>query len=66
MLGFGLVDAVIPEPAGGAHWDYAASAELVKEHILKHLEDLRHVDPVARIRKRIDKYGNMGFYDIES
>ncbi len=26
MLGFGLIDGIIPEPVGGAHWDYDESA----------------------------------------
>jgi acetyl-CoA carboxylase carboxyl transferase subunit alpha len=28
MLGFGLIDGIIPEPVGGAHWDYNESAEI--------------------------------------
>src|SRR5881392_4429350 len=27
MLGFGLIDGIIPEPIGGAQWDYDASAQ---------------------------------------
>ena len=26
MLGFGLIDGIIPEPVGGAHWDYNEAA----------------------------------------
>ncbi len=37
----GIVDATIPEPQGGAHRDIDASAERVKEHILKQLESLQ-------------------------
>lgn len=65
MQGFGLVDDVIEEPPGGAHWDYDASAELVKAAVLRHYEELSKMKPEERIRKRIDKYGNMGFFDIE-
>ena len=35
MKGFGLVDEIVPEPMGGAHWDYTAAAELLKACILK-------------------------------
>ncbi len=31
MLKFGLVDDVIPEPLGGAHWDYDEAAEYFKK-----------------------------------
>src|SRR5207344_2524265 len=30
MLGFGLIDGIIPEPVGGAHWDYDMSAQILK------------------------------------
>ena len=31
MLKFGLIDGIIPEPVGGAHWDYDEAAEMLKE-----------------------------------
>ena len=65
MAEFGLVDDVIPEPPGGAHWNYTDAADLVKQSILKHLADIEKMSPEERIRKRIDKYGNMGFYEVE-
>jgi len=65
MAEFGLVDDVIPEPPGGAHWNYAEAAHLVKESVLKHLAEVEQLSPQERIRKRIDKYGNMGFFDVE-
>src|SRR6476660_2996166 len=30
MKDFGLVDGIIPEPAGGAHWDYMEAAQILK------------------------------------
>jgi len=30
MKGFGLVDEIVHEPLGGAHWDYSEAAELLK------------------------------------
>src|ERR1017187_1310676 len=30
MYGFGLIDGIIPEPLGGAHWDYNEAASLLK------------------------------------
>src|ERR1700733_5444046 len=31
MIGFGLVDGKIPEPLGGAHWDYDEAASILKK-----------------------------------
>src|SRR5678816_1093843 len=33
MLKFGLVDGVVPEPLGGAHWDYDEAGRLLKEYL---------------------------------
>src|SRR5215469_4418991 len=40
LLEFQLVDEVVPEPLGGAHTDAAATAVTLKEHLVKHLEEL--------------------------
>lgn len=63
MLGFGLVDAVIPEPLGGAHWDYDQAAANVKDYLLQTLKELQSIDPQKRIENRIKKFGNMGFWE---
>lgn len=63
MHGFGLVDGVVPEPAGGAHWDYDEAAALLKAALLPILTELQQIDPAERIRRRIDKYSRMGFWE---
>lgn len=63
MKNFGLVDGIIPEPAGGAHWDYAEAAEIVKNHLVKVLRELKDVSPEERINNRIAKFGKMGFWE---
>ncbi len=63
MLEFGLVDGVVPEPLGGAHWDYDEAAQLLKSTLIPIIEELKQVAPEERIRQRIIKFGNMGFYD---
>jgi acetyl-CoA carboxylase carboxyl transferase subunit alpha len=63
MLGFGLVDGVIPEPLGGAHWDHDEAASLVKNQLVKTLAELKDIDPDLRIDQRIDKFSNMGFWE---
>jgi acetyl-CoA carboxylase carboxyl transferase subunit alpha len=63
MLGFGLVDGIIPEPDGGAHWDYDASAEIVKKYLKPLLQELKQIPADERIKVRIEKFGKMGFWE---
>jgi acetyl-CoA carboxylase carboxyl transferase subunit alpha len=63
MLGFGLVDGIIPEPDGGAHWDYDASAQIVKKYIKPLLQELKQIPTDERIKIRIEKFGKMGFWE---
>ena len=63
MKGFGLVDEIIPEPAGGAHWDYDESSKILKEYILKAIAEMKNYSPQERINMRIEKFGKMGFWD---
>ncbi len=63
MLNFGLVDDVIPEPLGGAHWDYEGAADILKNYLLPVLENLKKMPAQERIDKRIEKFGKMGFWE---
>jgi acetyl-CoA carboxylase carboxyl transferase subunit alpha len=63
MKGFGLVDEIVPEPLGGAHWDYDEAAEKLKVSIKNALAEIKTTEPSKRVNNRIDKYGNMGFWE---
>jgi len=63
MLKFGLVDDVVPEPLGGAHWNYEEAAEILKNYLLPVLEDLKQIPAQQRVQDRINKFGKMGFWD---
>jgi acetyl-CoA carboxylase carboxyl transferase subunit alpha len=63
MKGFGLVDDIIPEPAGGAHWDYNEAAAILKQHLVKVLAELKDIPVEQRIEQRIEKFGKMGFWE---
>jgi acetyl-CoA carboxylase carboxyl transferase subunit alpha len=63
MFEFGLIDTIVPEPLGGAHWDYTEAALLLKAQLIETLEELKAIDPKTRVEKRIDKYSKMGHYD---
>ena len=63
MLGFGLVDEVIPEPLGGAHWDYDGAAEILKSYLSSAIKELKQMSPQERVDNRIKKFGKMGFWE---
>ena len=39
MFKFGLVDGIIPEPFGGAHWDYDEAAAILKNFLIPVLKN---------------------------
>src|SRR5215216_3682623 len=54
MLKFELIDGIIPEPDGGAHWNYDEAAALLKAYIKPVLQELKQISPEERIKKRIE------------
>ncbi|WEK35526.1 MAG: acetyl-CoA carboxylase carboxyltransferase subunit alpha [Candidatus Pseudobacter hemicellulosilyticus] len=63
MHQFGLIDGIIPEPLGGAHWDYIEAANLLKSVVHEALAELKQMDPEERVKQRIAKFQRMGFWD---
>jgi acetyl-CoA carboxylase carboxyl transferase subunit alpha len=63
MLGFRLIDGIIEEPDGGAHWDYNLAAQILKTFLLPVLEDLKKIPAEERVKRRIEKFGTMGFWE---
>lgn len=63
LLTRGIADEVIPEPPGGAHSDWDEAARLLKGVLLKHLEDLRDLDPGTLVRERQEKFEAMGEWE---
>ena len=63
MLGFGLIEGIIPEPVGGAHWDYDGAAQILKDYLIPVIKELKQSSPEQRINARIEKFGKMGFWE---
>ncbi len=63
MKGFGLVDEIVNEPLGGAHWSYTEAADILKTFLEKNIKELKSIDPQTRVNNRIEKYGKMGFWE---
>ena len=63
MLRFGLVDGVIPEPLGGAHWDYSEAGAILKQFLIPIIKELKAIPAAQRCEDRIKKFDDMGFWD---
>lgn len=62
LLELGMIDEIIPEPPGGAHWDPDETYHIVGEHIEKALNDLVHLSGDEIVTRRYRKYREMGIY----
>lgn len=58
----GLVEAIIPEPLGGAHRNYDAAAESVKNAVGGELRNLMQWDIPELVSSRQEKLRSIGFY----
>ena len=62
-LRYGIIDGIISEPDGGAHWDYDLAAKNLKDFLIPVIKELKAIPAEQRINDRIVKYGKMGFWD---
>jgi acetyl-CoA carboxylase carboxyl transferase subunit alpha len=59
-LELGVIDGIVPEPAGGAHTDPDLAAQLLREAVVSHLDELDDITPVDLRRARRAKFRAMG------
>ena len=59
-LELGVIDAIVPEPEGGAHQDPDTAAALLQAGISEALAEIDGLDPADRRRERRAKYRRMG------
>jgi acetyl-CoA carboxylase carboxyl transferase subunit alpha len=57
-----LVDDIIPEPLGGAHYDRETTFKTVQQYITKFYKDLKDLSTTELVAQRMDKYSKMGEY----
>lgn len=60
LLRLGVVDGVVPEPAGGAHADHDAVARSVRAAIRACLDELAGLDPGALVEDRYARFSRFG------
>jgi acetyl-CoA carboxylase carboxyl transferase subunit alpha len=63
LLEQGVCDEVIPEPLGGAHRDFEATAKSVKACLEKHFAQLGHRDGPTLVRERYERYRKIGVFE---
>ena len=63
IMKLGCVDAVVPEPAGGAQNDPEQAAALLDEALQQHLSELKNTSVDELVRNRLSKFRNIAqFY----
>ncbi|MGA1996202.1 MAG: acetyl-CoA carboxylase carboxyltransferase subunit alpha [Bryobacteraceae bacterium] len=60
LLQLGLIDHIVPEPAGGAQEDPALAAENLRLHLRRQLSDLTSMKGSELIAHRYEKFRKMG------
>ena len=63
LLELKLVDEIVPEPLGGAHTDAEKTAASLKEHLLKHLDELVKMSAEERLKGRYGKFRAFGHFE---
>jgi acetyl-CoA carboxylase carboxyl transferase subunit alpha len=62
LLGLGLIDAILPEPPGGAHTNPLQAAETLKTALLASLGELQQLTAQERKSQRYQKFRKMGVF----
>jgi len=63
LKGLGVIDEIIPEPAGGAHADPGAAAQALGEAVSRAFDDLSAMSPADLLAARYAKFRGMGWFE---
>src|SRR5579859_5037763 len=63
LLGFGIIDAIIPEPPEGAHTDHAATARALQQALIAHLAVLGEIPIDDLLAQRARRYRAIGVFN---
>jgi len=66
MVELGVIDEIVPEPAGGAHSDYDSTAANLSSALQKHLAELRAYPQDQLTNLRYDKFRKMAQFFEEA
>jgi acetyl-CoA carboxylase carboxyl transferase subunit alpha len=62
LMHLGIIDEILPEPIGGAHADPLKAAEILKQNLLKHLDELNQMTSQQRRELRYQKFRAIGVF----
>ncbi|GAB4380842.1 MAG: acetyl-CoA carboxylase carboxyltransferase subunit alpha [Calditrichia bacterium] len=62
LLKLNIIDKIVKEPPGGAHWDHDEAAKILAKHLEEEILRLQQLDPQELIRKRVEKFERMGYW----
>ena len=63
LFTFGVIDEIIPEPAGGAHEDPSGMAKQIVKSLTTHFQKLDAVPIDELVDRRYAKYRHIGRFD---
>ena len=63
LIKLDIIDEIIPEPIGGAHSDNIAMVGILKDYIIKSLNELNKISPEELPSLRRMKFSKMGVYE---
>lgn len=66
LLELGIIDAIVPEPIGGAHRDWDGAAASLRASLREQLWTLRAKSPEELVAERYDKFRRMGAFEEAS
>jgi acetyl-CoA carboxylase carboxyl transferase subunit alpha len=66
LLELGLVDRIVPEPAGGAHTGYRQTTQILNKYLVEALERSERLTGDERVEARYQKFRRMGDLGLET
>jgi acetyl-CoA carboxylase carboxyl transferase subunit alpha len=66
LLRLGVIDAIVPEPVGGAHRDWDGAAGHLREALRSHLRQLASMAPEDLVADRYEKFRKIGAFEESS
>ena len=63
LLKHNIIDGIVKEPVGGAHYDYEAIGEELKKEILKAIDEYKNMSVKELKDDRYNKFRRMGVFN---
>lgn len=62
LFQYGIIDDIILEPAGGAHKNAMAAADVLKQYLIVQLDELTAIEPSELVQRRYEKFRKLGVF----